>query len=525
MPFCFFGYDTHMESEDLVVEAQRLQEEAESLLRAGNPDEALRRLSFALDSLRGKRNPRAEAGVLETLALAHRATGNMEKAELSTRAALACWMKVEDRAEEARVLGLLASLRISQGALEDGEFWLTSSLPVLRESNNRSGEADILRSLSTLYLRKGQLTKAEDYAVQAIELFRELGDKVGEARTQGTYAQMLVRRTAFTEAHAAAERCQQLFEEAGHKQGVTSGMQVRSAIMRREGRLNDAETLLGEIIKQKREMKDVAGEAGAMNTLGLAVLDSGDARWNEAERHLLRAIELFASVNDSQNAALSQQNLADLYVLRGRAADAELVLRDALKIHRRTGGIESQARSLNALATTLCAQDRIDEGLEHFEESVALARQVNNTSLVIRMLCPLAEIRLLLCELGEDWAALAGEVANEKPDADVMLRLVLPLSIRVALVQEDLPGAKSLLEEAQQALDSEPESMRGVLGKSVAKARQAFEGAQSGQPLYQGFLPTEIDTELRNALIKYVKESNPDAYQSLDDAVVEAMEA
>ena len=510
--------------DELFEEALRLCEESDELLRAGKPDEALRRLNFASDSLRSGDEPHGEANVLEAFARVYRATGHMDKAESSIRAALACWMKVEDRTEESRVLGLLASLRISQGDLEDGEFWLKSSLKVLRENGDRAGEADILRSLGALYLRKGELPLAEDHARQAIALFHELDDKVGEARTQGTYAQMLLRRAAFKEAHVAAERCQNLFEDVGHKQGVTSGMQVRSAIMRREGRLEDAEALLAELVKQKREMKDIAGEAGAMNTLGLVVFDIGGTRLNEAERHFLRAIELFNSVNDSQNAALSQQNLADLYMKRGRMNDAELVLRDALKIHERTGGVESQARSLSAIGSTLAGQGRLREALECLKESTELARQVNDTGLVIRMLCPWAELDLLMGKIGEPWTSLKTELAQSEPDADVTLRLVLPLSVRVAIVEEDLSNAEALLNEARQALDAEPETIRAILSAPTDRAQRAFDRAKSGQDLYFGFAPDEIESGLRQALIEHLKQTDLSMYDSLGDSVIEAMQ-
>lgn len=511
-----------MTEQDSSAEAERLCAEADELLRNGNPDEAARRLNFALDVLLRLRDTRSEAAVLELFARVHRATGQMAKAEQSVRAALACWMKLEDRAEEARVLGLLASLRISQGALSDGEFWLLSSLKVLRENGNRAGEADILRALSALYLRKGELAEAEDHARSAIELFRELKDKGGEARTEGTYAQMLMRRGAYREAYSAAQRCQDLFNEIGHKPGVTSGMQVRAAILRREGELGKAEKLLEEIVRQKREMKDVAGEAGAMNTLALVVMDHGDARLNEAERHLLRAIELFNSVNDTQNAALSQQNLADLYRSRGRIADAEVVLRDALKIHRRTGGIESQARTLNAIATALAAQGRLDEGLEAFDESLSLARQVKDHGLLVSMLCPWGEVMVLLGEADKAAAALEDALARDHPGEDIMLRQVLPLRVRIALASGDVKQAERVLAEAQERLQRQPEPMRNVMGANLDKVRAA---ASTDERLFNGFQPASIDAGLRHAILERLSKTSPGTLKKLDASIIEAMKA
>src|SRR5688572_2429252 len=102
--------------------------EADTLVRAGKPDEAIRRLNFALDSMRHIDAPREQARVFEAFARVYRNSGQMAEAESSVRAALACYLKLDDRGEEARLLGELASIRISQGELEDGGYWLHSSL-------------------------------------------------------------------------------------------------------------------------------------------------------------------------------------------------------------------------------------------------------------------------------------------------------------------------------------------------------------------------------------------------------------
>lgn len=468
-------------------------DQADEHLRAGKPAEALRCLNFALDSLRAIDAPRIQARVFEGFERVHRATGQMVEAESAVRAALACYLKLGDRGEEARLLGELASLRISQGALEDGGYWLHSSLRVLIELGNRAGEAEIHRALAALHLRKGELDMAREHANTAIRGMIDVGDELGEARSLGVLAQIHMRHRDYAAAMQAAERSLQLFRKRGHRPGATSAMMISAAILRRLGRFNEAEKLLLEVREDKHAMQDVAGEAGVLNTLGLVVMDGEAERLGEAERHFLRAIELFNSLNDSQNAALSQANLAQLYQMLGRHADAEVVLRDAIKLHKRTGARESEMRAVRGLGGTLSAQGRLDDADAAYTEALSFARGFKDIPLLFECLCAWADLQIMRGKVDAAQAELDATARDDVP-ATIRVTYLLPTQIRAALARRDVEAARLLIREAELALAGQPPEAQARLRATLDSAITATEAATSSNtwPLRNGFLPEEL---------------------------------
>jgi tetratricopeptide (TPR) repeat protein len=500
--------------------------EADALVRQGDPAEAERRLNFALDAMRNRVLPRAQARVLEAFAHLHRSVGRMAEAESALRAALACFLKLDDRASEARLLGELASMRISQGDLEDGGFWLQSALQVLRELDDRPGLAEIHRNIAALHLRKSELKTAEQEAEQAIDLFRLLGDKQGEARTQGMLAQVLMRRSAYAAAHQAAQRARELFEQEGHKPGAGSARMVIAAILRHEGRLREAEQLLTELLAEKQAQQDRAGEAGICNTLGMVVMDFNDNRLKLAERHFLRAIEVFTAIHDSQNAALSQVNLADLYNMLGRAHDAETTLRDAIKLQQQTGARESEMRTVRSLGYVLAVQGRLDEAAQAYHDALEFARDHGGGGLVHEFLAPWAELQLARGRLPEVRETVRRVEKNHPPTRALRIKYLLPVLARVSLFVRDIASARAALSEAERLLGEEAEEARPGLRGAIDEVLAAIRLAEQADewPLFNGFRPEEFATGLRQALLAELKQHRPEDYEELSPGLLAAME-
>ncbi|MCZ7607497.1 MAG: tetratricopeptide repeat protein [Planctomycetota bacterium] len=516
----------HTEAENIPEEVADFCNEADALVRAGDPDEAQRRLNFALDTLRNLVRPRAQARVLEAFAHLHRSVGRMAEAESALRAALACFLKLGDRAAEARMLGELASMRISQGDLEDGGFWLQSALEVLRELDDRPGLAEIHRNIAALHLRKSELKTAEQEAEQAIDLFRLLGDKQGEARTQGMLAQVLMRRSAYAAAHQAAERARELFEQEGHKPGAGSARMVIAAILRHEGRLREAEQLLTQLLAEKQAQQDRAGEAGILNTLGMVVMDFNDNRLQLAERHFLRAIEVFTAINDSQNAALSQVNLADLYTVLDRPHDAETTLRDAIKLQQQTGARESEMRTVRSLGHVLAVQGRLEEAAQAYREALEFARGHGGGALVHEFLAPWAELQLARGRLPEVRDTVRRVEKNHPPTRALRIKYLLPVLARVALCVRDIESARAAVTEAELLLSEEPEEarpgLRGAIDEVLATIRVAEKADE--WPLFNGYRPEEFAPGLRHALLAELKTARPEDYEELSPELLAAME-
>lgn len=495
--------------------------EADALVRAGNPDEAMRRLNFALDTLRNQNAPRAQAGVLEGFARVQRSVGRISEAESSVRAALACYLRVDDRGEEARMLGELASLRISQGHLEDGGYWLHSSLRVLVELGNRAGQADIHRLLATLHLRMGELDLALTHVSTAVQMFLDLADELGEARTLGVLAQVHMRTGDYAAAHKAADRALAQFRKHGHRPGISSVTMVSAAILRREGRMAEAEKLLLQTLVEKQDMKDRAGEAGVLNTLGIVVMDGEGDRLAEAERHFLRAIEIYEELHDGQNAALSLTNLAQVYQMQGRASDAETVQRDAIERHRASHARESEMRALRGLGSALAAQGKLDEAMAAYDEALSFARGFGDDALLAECLASWADLMLLRGRSDDVARELDADMKGARPTAAVRVIYLVPVQIRLALARRDVSAAAIRIREGELALGQlEPEARTGLrAGLNAAIGATDAAAEQEVWPLFHGFLPSELPAAQRKALLA---EADP---ATLSESVVAAMQS
>ncbi|MGW6918716.1 AfsR/SARP family transcriptional regulator [Kitasatospora sp. NPDC054939] len=130
--------------------------------------------------------------------------------------------------------------------------------------------------------------------------------------------------------------------------------------------LEDWQRCSATALAAARAAGSVRGEAAMEIELGSANLRL--RRLDEANRHYLRAVELFESEGDAFGRALTFNGLALVDRIRGAYGRAEQRLREALPALRAVGDRSSEAYALQSLAQ--CA---VDQGRP--EEAVDLARQ------------------------------------------------------------------------------------------------------------------------------------------------------
>jgi tetratricopeptide (TPR) repeat protein len=150
------------------------------------------------------------------------------------------------------------------------------------------------------------------------------------------------------------------------------------------------------------------------------------------------------------NAAASKANLARLLNARGNPAGAEVLLREALAVQRRTFGESSTqvAGTLNNLALNVAAQGRFTEAQPMFEEALRIGQSHLSADhpRVVLYAIDLARIRI---ERGQ---GAATEDALRRA-LDVRQRLYPAGDWRIAQVQSLLGAA--LIEQARYA-EAEP---------------------------------------------------------------------
>jgi len=175
-----------------------------------------------------------------------------------------------------------------------------------------------------------------------------------------------------------------------------------------------------------------------------------EGRWDDSLGLAHRAREASEAIGDSWMAAVVRYNIAEVLADQGRFAEAEPVVREAVKSWSDTGASSDAAEAKSLLARVLTNTGQLEEAQVLLDESMAYFREAGDEAEVLR-----ADARM------GDWLLASGE-------ADAALRLVTAAIARA----EQADGVASLASE-----------LHRLRGRALAalgdthEARAAFEYA------------------------------------------------
>jgi class 3 adenylate cyclase/tetratricopeptide (TPR) repeat protein len=122
------------------------------------------------------------------------------------------------------------------------------------------------------------------------------------------------------------------------------------------------------------ELGDVVGQGNVLNNLGIEAYFEG--RWDEAVDLYRRSRDAKARAGDIANAATQSNNEAEVLSDQGRIAEAERLLRDALRVWSAAGYQIGVALATSNLGRAAARAGRHDEGLELLERAAALFERI-----------------------------------------------------------------------------------------------------------------------------------------------------
>ncbi|MBS1059422.1 tetratricopeptide repeat protein [Gluconobacter sp. Dm-44] len=167
--------------------------------------------------------------------------------------------------------------------------------------------------------------------------------------------------------------------KAAHHQKSPSDINNLARLYQDQGRLNEAEPLLLEALKIRRQAQPAGHPDIASSLNNLATLYLNQGRLSDAEPLFLEALQIYRQALPAghPNIAMSLSSLATLYQAQGRLSEAEPLFLEALQIYRQALPAEHPniAISLNSLATLYQAQGRLSEAEPLFLEALQIYRQ------------------------------------------------------------------------------------------------------------------------------------------------------
>ena len=195
-----------------------------------------------------------------------------------------------------------------------------------------------------------------------------LSARAWAARVRGS---ILLRRGRFAEAAEAFHAAYDLFDETGASPDAARARQLEGVAVWREGDLDRAEQLVREAVRILLSVQERGKIVEAQRTLAEIVLAQGHVE--EAERWALSAVET-VGMQDMMSRSNVRMVLGLVRAAQGRAAEAELLLREALDVLAETDYRNGEPEPLAALAGFLREQGREEEAAELEERLDALLR-------------------------------------------------------------------------------------------------------------------------------------------------------
>jgi tetratricopeptide (TPR) repeat protein len=144
----------------------------------------------------------------------------------------------------------------------------------------------------------------------------------------------------------------------------------------RGGHYKDALTVHGHAHDTARDSGDLAGQANALNNIGISHLRQG--RPGAAADSLQQALDLFRRADDPAGQANTLLGLGNLAERSGQYATAIDCKRQAVTLYRQAGDRTGEVVALSGLAVAMERSGRFAEATGYHEQALTLARQTGN---------------------------------------------------------------------------------------------------------------------------------------------------
>jgi class 3 adenylate cyclase/tetratricopeptide (TPR) repeat protein len=168
-----------------------------------------------------------------------------------------------------------------------------------------------------------------------------------------------------------------------------------------------------EALSIYQSLGDLSNEGTVRGNLGCEAYLAG--RWDEALDWFAGDRDICQRAGNLVGAAIAAANIGDIYVKRGQLAEAEPVLRDAIRVLRASGFNDGAACSELQLARVLVARDAFDEANAMLErihaEFIALGQSAN--ALEAALIGALARVRQGQADLALDLLDRAESAAGD----------------------------------------------------------------------------------------------------------------
>lgn len=287
------------------IEARRLKEEGDDLLRQGHLMEAYQRYDRALALYQADGDLSGQAVLLKARGDLQLRRSDMDGALQDYDQARSLFLSAGDPLGEASVLvarGELYRLRTDSGrAAADFE----SALALYEAAGFAPGKANVLKAYGNLRQDLSDFPAARRAYDEALSLYREAGDLFGQANLLVARGELHRLNKQFPEASADLEEARRLFEALGHRLGLANTLQVLGDMERDRHLLAKARQSYEIALELYRELQDPRNIANVLAELARVSELEGDT--GRAESLASEAISLSTPSENAYATELAEE--------------------------------------------------------------------------------------------------------------------------------------------------------------------------------------------------------------------------
>lgn len=278
--------------------------------------------------------------------------------------------------------GWIGSANQIEGAQELAKDLISESASIFEELHDTEKVAEASVDLSTCYWREGAFDEAR---ITLQNLLRRLGNKYNEqkARALLNCAIVEISLNRFNDALSILIEAASVFEES-HRHAIKGRFHYQLALVLKklaesEGREDYTDRALLEYTAASYHFEE-AGlsryQAAVENNLGYLFCITG--RIAEAHEHLDRARRLFSGLKDSVHSAQVDETRGRVLLAEGRNAEAEKVVRGAVRTLERGDELSLLAEALTTHGVALARLGQYEEARAALGRALEVAERAGD---------------------------------------------------------------------------------------------------------------------------------------------------
>ena len=403
-------------------------------------------------------------------------------------------IQLDHQESKARILQALGIAYKNLGKLDEAASHFQQSLAIKRQIDDRRGQAASLNEIAAIHHVQGRSDEALKSYQQSLEIRRKLGDRRGLGLTLINLGAMQIDRARYGDALGAFKEALQIYRDVGDATNQALCLSNIGNIYLARAEHEEARTYLERAVELREKANVPVDLARSLASLADVSVRLGE--YDRAEALYLRAIDLWRQADDRRGVAIGSYGMGMLLAQRGRYGAAIDATGEAVKTFR---DLKERSfwlsESLGGSGAALSLAGRFDDADKALAESLAIARELNNETLVVEALNSQGDnayfrgdlkaarslydqAQLAARTTGNPYLILESALKASRLDIEGGRASAAAGELRKLIRDADAIGAKPLAAEAGVSLGDaliaakRPEDARAALDESLAIAER-----------------------------------------------------